>query len=67
MLNTVNLTRREFLRAFAVNAGITLHMNILYGKNAHHMAEAVFKALGHALKAACAEVGGVVLSTKGVL
>lgn len=57
----------EFLRAFAMNAGITLHMNILYGKNAHHMAEAVFKALGHALKAACAETGDAVLSTKGVL
>lgn len=56
----------EFLRAFAFNAGITLHMNILYGKNAHHMAEAVFKALGHALKAACA-VTGSTLSTKGVL
>lgn len=57
----------EFLRAFAFNAGITLHMNILYGKNAHHMAEAVFKALGHALKAACTQTGGAVLSTKGVL
>ena len=57
----------EFLRAFAMNAGTTLHMNILYGKNAHHMAEAVFKALGHALKVACAVTGGAVLSTKGVL
>ena len=57
----------EFLRAFAFNAGITLHMNILYGKNAHHMAEAAFKALGHALKAACQPTGGAALSTKGVL
>lgn len=60
----------EFLRAFAMNAGITLHMNVLYGKNAHHMAEAVFKALGHALKAACTvsdSANGAVLSTKGVL
>lgn len=57
----------EFLRAFAVNAGLTLHIKLLYGKNAHHMAEAVFKALGHALKAACAVSGGGVLSTKGVL
>lgn len=57
----------EFLRAFAFNAGITLHMNILYGKNAHHMAEAVFKSLGHALKSACTQTGGAVLSTKGVL
>jgi imidazoleglycerol-phosphate dehydratase len=57
----------EFLRAFAMNSGITLHINILYGKNAHHMAEAVFKSLGHALKIACKENGGEVLSTKGVL
>lgn len=57
----------EFLRAFAMNSGITLHVNILYGKNAHHMAEAVFKALGHALKAACKKNGGEILSTKGVL
>lgn len=57
----------EFLRAFAVNAGITLHVKVLYGKNAHHIVEAVFKALGHALKAACASSGGGVLSTKGVL
>jgi imidazoleglycerol-phosphate dehydratase len=57
----------EFLRAFAFNAGLTLHVNILYGSNAHHMAEAAFKALGHALKAACTVTGGAVLSTKGVL
>lgn len=57
----------EFLRAFAVNAGLTLHVNVLYGKNAHHMAEAIFKALGHAMKAACAATGGAALSTKGVL
>jgi imidazoleglycerol-phosphate dehydratase len=57
----------DFLRAFSMNAGITLHMNILYGKNAHHIAEAVFKALGHTLKTACAVTGGAVLSTKGVL
>ncbi len=57
----------EFLRAFAFNAGITLHVKLLYGQNAHHMAEAVFKALGHALKTACAVTDGDVLSTKGVL
>lgn len=39
----------EFLRALAVNAGITLHVRILYGKNRHHMIEAIFKALGRAL------------------
>lgn len=57
----------EFLRAFCVNAGLTLHVKVLYGKNAHHMIEAVFKALGHAMKAACAITGENVLSTKGVL
>ena len=39
----------EFLRALAVNAGITLHVRVLYGKNRHHMIEAIFKALGRAL------------------
>ncbi len=42
----------EFARALAVNAGITLHINVPYGKNAHHMVEAVFKALGRALRQA---------------
>ena len=58
---------REFLHAFAYNAGITLHINVLYGNNAHHMTEAVFKALAHALKAACKISSGTLLSTKGVL
>jgi imidazoleglycerol-phosphate dehydratase len=57
----------EFLRAFAFNAGITLHVNILYGSNAHHMAEAIFKALGHAMTVACTVTGSAALSTKGVL
>lgn len=57
----------EFLRSFAFNAGITLHARILYGCNAHHMAEALFKALAHALGAACERKGGRLLSTKGVL
>ena len=39
----------EFLRAFAFNAGITLHAKVLYGSNSHHKVEAIFKALGHAL------------------
>jgi imidazoleglycerol-phosphate dehydratase len=39
----------EFLRALAVNAGITLHVRVLYGKNRHHIIEAIFKALGRAL------------------
>ena len=59
----------EFLRAFAFNAGITLHAKILYGKNSHHKVEAIFKALGHALKTAVTvdkKIKGVP-STKGVL
>ena len=59
----------EFLRAFAFNAGITLHVKIFYGKNSHHKIEAVFKALGHALNTAVAidkKIKGVP-STKGVL
>ncbi len=59
---------KEFLRAFAVNAGITLHIKVLYGSNKHHMVEAVFKALGRALKEAVKLTGnGQVPSTKGVL
>ncbi len=42
----------EFLRAVAFNAGITLHVKVLYGVNSHHKIEAVFKALGHALRIA---------------
>ncbi len=57
----------EFFRAFAVNAGITLHLNVLYGSNSHHEIEALFKAFAHAMKIAVAPSGGGVLSTKGVL
>lgn len=57
----------EFFRAFAVNAGITLHINLLYGSNSHHGIEAIFKAFAHAMKDAVAENNGGVLSTKGVL
>ncbi|MHC1762431.1 MAG: imidazoleglycerol-phosphate dehydratase HisB [Negativicutes bacterium] len=42
----------EFLRALAENAGITLHIRMLNGKNRHHMIEAIFKALGRAMAAA---------------
>lgn len=42
----------EFLRALAMNAGITLHVRMLAGKNRHHMIEAIFKALGRAMAAA---------------
>lgn len=58
----------EFFRSFAFQAGITLHARVEYGKNDHHKAEALFKALAHSLKTAVAPLGGkVVLSTKGVL
>lgn len=59
----------EFLRAFAFNAGITLHVKVLYGTNSHHKVEAIFKALGHALRIAVENdprVDGIP-STKGTL
>ncbi|WP_238882358.1 imidazoleglycerol-phosphate dehydratase HisB [Clostridium sp. YIM B02551] len=43
---------KEFFRALAMNAGITLHVRILYGENDHHKIEGLFKALGRALKEA---------------
>lgn len=58
----------EFFRAFAFNSGMTLHINLLYGSNDHHKAEAVYKAVAHALKTAVAyNSDGTTLSTKGVL
>lgn len=59
----------EFWRALALNAGLTLHVGLLYGDNDHHLLEAAFKALGRALDQATgldARAGGVA-STKGVL
>lgn len=57
----------EFFRAVAMNSGITLHLRCEYGKNAHHMVEAVFKAFAHGLKAAKKVEGAQVLSSKGSL
>lgn len=57
----------EFFRALAVNAGITLHINVPYGSNSHHQIEAVFKAAAHAIKIAIKENNNGILSTKGVL
>lgn len=58
----------EFFRALCDNAGFTLHLRCPYGKNAHHMIEALFKAAAHALCDATAENStGAVLSTKGTL
>ena len=58
---------KEFLRAFAFNAGITLHCNIMYGENDHHKIEAIFKALGRALKESIVIEGESIPSSKGVL
>jgi imidazoleglycerol-phosphate dehydratase len=59
----------EFLRGFSMHAGCNLHVEILYGRDAHHMAEAVFKGLAKAVDQACQldpRVTGVP-STKGIL
>lgn len=59
----------EFFRALAVNAGLTLHMKVIAGRNDHHKLEALFKALGLALRDAAApdpRVKGIP-STKGAL
>ena len=58
---------KEFFRALAFQAGITLHLRVLYGENDHHKIEAIFKAFAHALKEAVTETGKGVLSSKGVL
>ena len=59
---------KEFLQAFASNAGITLHVQYIYGENKHHIIEAVFKGLARALKEAVSKTGeNAVPSTKGVL
>ena len=60
----------EFFYAFAINAGVTLHVETLYGRNSHHIAETCFKALARALRAAAAidpRMGGAIPSTKGAL
>jgi imidazoleglycerol-phosphate dehydratase len=60
----------EWFQAFAMNAGITLHVTTLYGTNDHHIAESCFKGLARALRAAIAidpHAAGEVPSTKGRL
>lgn len=58
----------EFFRAFAFNSGMTLHINLLYGSNDHHKAEAVYKSVAHALKTAVQpNSDGTALTTKGVI
>ncbi|AZR74030.1 imidazoleglycerol-phosphate dehydratase [Anoxybacter fermentans] len=58
----------EFLRAFSVHGQLTLHAELLHGRNTHHQVEAVFKALGQSLKMAVQKSGlEQIPSTKGVL
>jgi len=61
---------REWFNAFAMNAGITLHVETLYGENSHHISESCFKGLARSLRAAVAidpRANGAVPSTKGQL
>ena len=58
----------EFMRALAFNAGITLHLKSFYGDNSHHITEALYKAVAHALRLAVKQnTLNKPLSTKGVL
>jgi imidazoleglycerol-phosphate dehydratase len=60
---------REFFKSFSDHSGITLHINLIYGKNNHHIAEAVFKASARALRKASSRherINGI-MSTKGTL
>jgi imidazoleglycerol-phosphate dehydratase len=61
---------QEWFQAFAINSGMTLHVETLYGTNDHHIAESCFKALARALRTALAidpRAAGEVPSTKGTL
>ena len=55
----------EFLRSFAMNGKLTLHVNVPYGSNTHHIIEVIFKGLVRALKDAATINGDAILSTKG--
>ena len=60
----------EFFHAFAMNAGITLHMENIYGSNSHHIAESCFKGLARTLRRAAAvdkSTAGILPTTKGML
>ena len=62
-------TLKEFFMALVSNAGITLHINMQYGENNHHIIESIFKGFGRALKEATTideNIEGV-MSTKGIL
>lgn len=57
----------EFLRSFSTVGKFNLHVDVPYGTNSHHIAEAIFKALGQAIGAAVNVTGTEIPSTKGVL
>jgi len=57
----------EMLKSFSAAGAFNLHINVPYGTNSHHIAEAIFKALGQALGAAVKITGSDIPSTKGVL
>jgi imidazoleglycerol-phosphate dehydratase len=57
----------EFFNAFAIHAGATIHVDYIRGRDRHHIAESMFKALGLALRDAVAKGGGGVPSTKGLI
>lgn len=60
----------EFFRAVAMNANMTLHINLMYGKNTHHIIEAIFKSFGRSVKQAIkidSDNKDKIISTKGVL
>ena len=67
LLDYDSIMTQEFMRAFAFNAGITLHIRSLYGENPHHITEAVYKAVARALKIAVQKNGDKIPSSKGVL
>ncbi|MEQ1719776.1 MAG: imidazoleglycerol-phosphate dehydratase HisB [Nitrosomonas sp.] len=61
---------QEFFQGFVNHAGVTAHIDNLYGRNAHHQAETIFKAFGRALRVAIEQdpaMSGVIPSTKGSL
>ena len=58
---------QEFVRGYAQSAGISLHLDLIRGENLHHIAEAAFKAMGLATRAALTVIGGGIPSTKGTL
>lgn len=57
----------EFFRGFVMNAKITMHIDLIHGKNSHHILESVFKSFAVAMREAIAVTGSEIPSTKGVL